>query len=99
VLAPRIVEGVNSPTDDIDEVVERALPKLVADPVYPPCIFPAFSGDCLILSYEGGARRIGEGDPDDAPPVKGVCPDVPWEICRRAGVGDGWLYYVAFFGV
>ena len=36
VLAPRIVEGVNSPTDDIDEVVERALPKLVEDPVYPP---------------------------------------------------------------
>ena len=61
------------------------------------CIFPAFSGDCLILSYEGGARRIGEGDPDDAPPVKGVCPDVPCEICRRAGIGDGWFCIVYRF--
>ena len=26
--------------------------------------FPDFSGDCLILSYDGGARRIGDGDPE-----------------------------------
>ena len=33
--------------------------------------FPDFSGDCLILSYEGGALRIGDGDPE------AVCAEVP----------------------
>ena len=47
--------------------------------------FPDFSGDCLILSYEGGARRIGDGDPE------AVCAEVPWVNCRLAGVGDGWF--------
>jgi len=76
-----VVAPVIPPIEETDDAVEVALPKCVAEPVYPP--FPDFSGDCRILSYDGGARRIGDGEP------AAVCPDVPWVNCLRAGVGDG----------